>query len=89
MTNHLDITLAGAATLAAWDASIATTVFDSAAFGEITLAYTAALSMLWLAQRRQRRMLIETIADAKSDRDECRKELTDLKTWIAQHLEKR
>lgn len=86
---HLDITAAGIATAAAWAASIATTVFDGATFGAVSLAFSGALSMLWLAQRRQRRMLLETIDLAKEDRDECRRELHELKEWIANNLETR
>jgi hypothetical protein len=84
-----DITIAGAATIGAWAASIATTVFDGTALGAVSLAFSGALSMLWLAQRRQRRMLVESMELARTDRDECRRELHELKDWIAHNLESR
>ena len=89
-----DLTLAGLLAVSTWAVSLATTLNDGLGYGAITVAFSGAISMLWAAQRRQRRMLLETIDLAAVDRDaaraelaEARRELHDLKLWIVEHLE--
>ncbi len=69
--------------------SAATLVGESVTVGALMLAYSGALTMLYVGQRRQRLMLLESIEIAKYDRDECRSELASLKHWVAENLEKK
>lgn len=80
---------AGLSVLAAAFVSGVGTVADTGSAAALGVVFSAALAMLWGAQRRQRAMLIETIQQAKTDRDECRSELHELKEWIALNFETR
>lgn len=84
-----DIVVSGGAIGAAWVATLVTVAAENVSVGGLGLAFASALTMLWVAQRRQRQMLLETIHLAKADRDECRRELADLKEWLAMAIEQR
>lgn len=89
MSDYSDIIGGAVAIAAAWTVSVAVAIADGGAVGAIMLAFSGALTMVWVGQRRQRQMLVESIELARADRDECRRELSELKVWIANNLERR
>ncbi len=88
MGGQHDLIGSAVALAGAWGASIGTAITDGGALGAIAVAFSGALTMLYVGQRRQRLMLLESIEIARHDRDECRVELASLKQWVAENLER-